>query len=62
MELRSKVRVQYTVDVLEVGTARVSVELVRLGVWSVEMAASGCGLLSEHASSGTSHHLHQIHT
>jgi hypothetical protein len=29
----------------------------------VEMtAATGCGLLSEHASSGASHHLGQIHS
>ena len=58
MELRSEFRVQDTVDVLEMVTTSELVELVGLRTGPMEMtAAAGCGLLSEHASSGASHHL-----
>lgn len=63
VELRSEFRVQDTVDVLEMSATSEIVELVGLGTGSVEMtAATGSGLLSEHAFSGASHHLGQIHS
>jgi hypothetical protein len=59
VELGSEIRVQDTVDVLEVGAASVLVKAVRLRVGSVVMTtASGLdGVLGEHATSVTSHHL-----
>ena len=59
VELGCEIRVQDTVDVLEMGAASVFVKAVRLGVGSVVMTTTSSldRVLGEHATSGTSHHL-----
>lgn len=47
VELGGKVRVQNTIDVLEVGATRVFVQFVRLRIRSMEMTATSLSRLKE---------------